>query len=81
MKTPPTEKELKDVLKKLGMKAEEIIRKKEELFQKKYLTKKFSDADWIKMLIKNPILIERPIVVIGNKAIIARPPEKVNELF
>ena len=79
--TPPTEKQLKALLKKLEMKAEELVRKKEELYEKKFSKKKYSQAEWIKILVKNPILIERPIVVKGNKAIIARPPEKVLELL
>ena len=79
--TPPTEKQLKALLKKLEMKAEELVRKKEELYEKKFSKKKYSEAEWIKILVKNPILIERPIVVKGNKAIIARPPEKVLELL
>lgn len=81
LQTPPTEKELKGVLKKLRMKAEDIIRKKEELFHEKYSGKKFSESKWIKILVKNPILIERPIVVKGNKAVIGRPPENILTLL
>ena len=78
LKTPPTEKELKLILKKLGMHADEIIRKKEPLYAEKFDGKKISESKWIKILVKNPVLIERPIVIKSNKAIIARPPEKVN---
>lgn len=81
LKTPPTEKELKDILRKLGMKAEEIIRKKEPLFKEKFEGKKFSEEQWIKVLTKNSILIERPIVVKGNKAVIGRPPENVLKII
>lgn len=77
LKTPPTVKELKELLKMLGMKAEELVRKKEPLFKEKFASKKFTEAQWIKVMVENPILIERPIVVKGNKAIIARPPEKL----
>ena len=77
LNTPPTEKELKDVLKKLGLKAMDIIRTKEPLFIEKYKGKKFTDAQWIKVLVKNPILIERPIAIEGNKAVVGRPPEKI----
>ena len=77
----PTEKELKEILKKLGLKAEQIIRKKESLFAEKYKDKKFSDAEWVKILVKNPILIERPIVVKGDKAVLGRPPENVLKLI
>lgn len=77
LKTPPTEKELKEVLHKLGLKPMDIIRTKEPLFAEKYKGKKYSDAEWIKILCKNPILIERPIAIEGSKAIVGRPPEKI----
>ena len=80
LKTPPSEKELKDILKKLGMKAEDIIRKKEPLF-KKFEGKKLSEDQWMKILAKNPILIERPIVVKGNKAVIGRPTENILKII
>ncbi|HXC04951.1 MAG TPA: arsenate reductase (glutaredoxin) [Bacteroidia bacterium] len=78
---PPTEDEIKDILKKLGMKASEIIRKGETVYKEKFADKKMSEDQWIKALIKYPILMERPIVVRGNKAVIARPAEKLRELF
>ncbi len=81
LKTPPTEKEIISLLKMLGMKAEEIVRKGEPLYKEKFAGKKLTEAQWIKTLAKNPILIERPIVVKGNKAVIGRPPEKVLELL
>lgn len=81
LKVPPTEKELKEILKKLGMKAEDILRKKEDLFIKKFSGKKYSENEWIAILVKNPILIERPIVVKGNKAVIGRPPENILQLL
>lgn len=81
LKTPPTETELKAILKKLGMRAEEIIRRKEPIFKEEFEGKKFSENEWIKILAKNPILIERPIVVKGNKAVIGRPTENVLKLF
>lgn len=81
LKNPPSEKELKSILKKLGLKAEEIIRKKEPLFKEKYQGKKFTEDQWIKILVQNPILIERPIVVKGNKAVIGRPTENVEKIL
>lgn len=73
----PSEKEIKEILNMLGMKAEQLVRKKEPLYKEKYEGKKISDAQWIKILHQNPILIERPIVVNGNKAIIGRPVETI----
>ncbi len=81
LKTPPTQSEIKTLLKMLGMKAEDIVRKGEPLYKEKYKNNKHSETEWIKILSENPILIERPIVVKGNKAVIGRPPEKVLELL
>jgi arsenate reductase len=81
LKTPPTPSQIKELLKMLGMKAEDIVRKGESLFKEKYKGKEMSETEWIKALSENPILIERPIVVKGNKAVIGRPPEKVLELL
>jgi len=81
LKTPPTQKEIKGLLKMLGMKAQDIVRKGEPLFKEKFADKKLSESEWIKALAENPILIERPIIVKGNKAVIGRPPEKVLELL
>lgn len=80
LKDTITKKQLKDVLAKLGIKAQDLVRKKEELYLKKYDNKKFTNEEWIQILIENPILIERPIVIDGYKAIIGRPPELVVDL-
>ncbi len=81
LKTPLNQKQIKELLKLLGLKAQEIVRKSEPLYVQNYANKKITDAQWIKILAANPILIERPIIVKGNKAIIGRPPEKVLELI
>jgi len=81
LKTPPTEKEIEALLKKLGMKAEEIVRKKEKVFIEKYKGKSLTEKQWVKALAENPILIERPIFVNGNKAVIGRPPENVKKIL
>ncbi len=77
----PSEKEIKEILKMLGIKAEDIVRKKEKLFKEKYEGKIITNAQWIKILHKNPILIERPIVVKDGKAIIGRPIERILEIL
>jgi len=81
LKNVPTEKELKEVLKKLGVKPQELLRKKEPLFVEKYKNKKLTDAQWIKVMHENPILIERPVAIYGNKAVIGRPAERVVEIL
>lgn len=81
LNNPPSEKELADTLKKLGLKAEDILRKGEDVFKQKFKGKALSEKEWIKAMIENPKLIERPIVIKGEKAVIGRPPENVNELL
>jgi arsenate reductase len=77
----PSEKEIKEILKMLDIKAEQLVRKKERLYKEKYEGKKISNSEWIRILHKNPILIERPIVVRDGVAIIGRPVERILELF
>jgi arsenate reductase len=81
LKTPPSAAELDGILKKLKMEPEEIVRKKEPLFVEKYSTQKWSRAEWLKILHENPVLIERPIVVMDERAVVARPPERLAALF
>ncbi|MBN8691672.1 MAG: arsenate reductase (glutaredoxin) [Bacteroidetes bacterium] len=81
LKQPPTKKELKELLAKLGCKPFDIIRKKEEIFIKKFANKKFTDSEWIQILTEHPVLIERPIVIDGYKAVIGRPTELVIDLI
>jgi arsenate reductase len=81
LKTPPTKDELRAILKKLGMMPEQIVRKGEDVYKVKFAGKQMTDEQWLEALAKNPILIERPIVVKGDKAVIGRPPENVLELL
>lgn len=81
LKNIPTHAELEDVLQKLGMKAEDLLRKNEKVFKEMYKGKDFNDAKWIDAMIAEPKLIERPIFVNGDKAVVGRPPEKVLELI
>ncbi|PCH66295.1 MAG: arsenate reductase (glutaredoxin) [Bacteroidetes bacterium] len=81
LKEPPTNEELVAVLKKLKMSAEAIIRKGESVFKDNYKGKIFSEGEWIEVLIKNPVLIERPIVIKGDKAVLGRPPKNVLKLL
>lgn len=81
LKDVPSEKEISDLLKKLNIKAEQLLRKGEAVYKEKYKGKDLSETEWIKAMHENPKLIERPIVVKGNKAVLGRPPENVKELF
>jgi arsenate reductase len=81
LKDIPSKKELKAILKKLGIKAEELIRKGEQAYKDNYKNKSLTEEQWIEAMIKYPKLIERPIVINGSKAILGRPPENVLELL
>jgi len=57
------------------------VRKSEPLYKELYKDKQLTETQWIKVLAENPILIERPIVAYGDKAIVARPPERILEIL
>jgi arsenate reductase len=81
LKTPLNQNQIKALLKKLGMNAMDLIRKNEELYKTNFKDLQLSEKDWIKVLAENPILIERPIIENNERAIIARPPELVEEFI
>ena len=81
LKTPLNVTELKEVLGKLNIKAEDLIRKGESVYKEKYKGKALNEDAWIKAIADNPVLMERPLVVKGMKAVLGRPPENVKELF
>ncbi len=81
LKTPPTFEELKSLVKTLGIQPEQLLRKNEAIYKEQFKGKTYTDDQWIKIMIKNPKLIERPIVVEGNKAVLGRPPENVAKLL
>ena len=72
---------LRALLQLLGMMAEDLLRKGEEVFKEHHAGRTLTEAKWLEALMAHPILLERPIVVCGNRAVVARPPEKVLELF
>jgi arsenate reductase len=77
LKNPLTTNQIKVLLNKLNITAFDLIRKEEAIYKENYKGRHFTENEWIAVLAQNPILIERPIVVNGTKAIIGRPPEKV----
>lgn len=81
LKHTPTYEELKALVQKLGIKPIALVRQKEDLWISKYKGKKMAPAQILRVLAKNPILIQRPIVINGDKAVIARPLEKANEIL
>lgn len=81
LKEPPSVDELKEVLKKLDIPAEELVRKSEAIYKENFKEKDFSEEEWIEILVENPRLIQRPIIIKDEKAVIGRPVEKLEELF
>ena len=82
LKAPPSAAELKTILKTLGLHPRDLIRKGEPLYAELGLKDRDLDDDaLIALMVANPILIERPIVVSGGKAAIGRPPELVLEIL
>jgi arsenate reductase (glutaredoxin) len=79
LKTPPSEAEIDHLLNKLGLEPEELVRKGEAVYKEAFKDRNLNRADWLKALHNHPILIERPIVVSGNRAIIARPASLLEE--
>ncbi len=77
LKTPPSAAELRALIAKLGIKPAELVRTGEDVFKELYQGRNLSDAEWIAALAGHPILIERPIAVRGDEAVIGRPPERV----
>ena len=78
---PLTKDELTLLIKKLNIKPLELVRQKEQVWKDNYKDKKLTDAQVINAMAQHPILIERPIVVNGDKAVIARPAERVKEIL
>ena len=73
----PSENELSGIIKKLGISPIQLVRKTEIIWKENYKGKELSDAEIITAMIENPKLIERPIVINSNKAVIGRPTESI----
>lgn len=83
LETAPLLVELEDVLKKLRQQAKDMIRFNEAVALELGISSKDerSDTDWLKIISANPKLLERPIVINGDRAVIGRPPERVLEIL
>lgn len=79
--TPPSREEIVELLSKLGISARELMRTKEDLYKELGLAQVSDEAKLIDALAEYPKLIERPIVIEGNRAVIGRPVEKVIEFL
>lgn len=78
---PLSKDEIKKLIKKIGIKPIELVRQKEAVWKEKFEGKKLTPSQVINALEKYPQLIERPIIVNGDKAVIARPAERINEIL
>lgn len=76
LKEIPTLEELQEIIRKLDIKPIELVRQKEKIWIENFKNKTMTDDEIIQSMVSNPILIERPIVINGNKAVVARPLEK-----
>jgi arsenate reductase len=79
---PIPKAKLKELIQKLGLPVEELIRKKDQLYQDLRLgEKKLTEGQWLDLLAIYPDLLQRPIVECGDKAIVARPARKIKEFL
>lgn len=78
---PPSEESLKSIIKMLDISPIQLVRKGETIWKENYKGNNLSDNEIISAMTLHPKLIERPIVISGNKAVIGRPPEVIKGLF
>lgn len=81
LKEPFSERELKEILDKLGFYPMQLIRTNEKIWKEEYKNKDLNDRELITVMVKNPKLIERPIVESINTAVIGRPSSKIEDLL
>ena len=81
LKTPPSKKKLKSLIKKLGLSAKNLIRTNEPAFKEANISlERASEEELVNLMVTHPKIIERPIVEVGERARIGRPPENTLEL-
>lgn len=81
LKDPVSEEELSELLEKLGMAPIELVRTEEKIWKENYKGKDLSDEELIRVMTEHPKLIQRPIVVKNNSAVVGRPASKISELI
>lgn len=81
LNTPPTAEELDTLLKLLGMEPRELLRTGEDAYRQHGLSDpSLTRGELIARMVANPIVIERPIAICGDRAVVGRPPERVLEI-
>lgn len=73
--------EIKSLLNKLNIPPSKLVRKNETLYKETYADRGICEGEWLTILAENPVLIERPVVTLGNRAVLARPTEKIFDLI
>ncbi|TDN87888.1 arsenate reductase [Salegentibacter sp. 24] len=81
LKEPLSERELKEILEKLGFYPMQLIRTNEKIWKEEYKNKDLNDRELITVMVKNPKLIERPIVEVKDTAVVGRPSSKIEDLL
>ncbi len=81
LKNPPSKEELESIIKKLKIKPIGLVRVNEPIWKEQFKDKNLSDEAVIDAMVQNPILMERPVVVNGNKAAIGRPVDKISSVI
>ncbi len=79
LKTPPSETQLKEILRIGNLKPQDILRKRDKVFKEKFADKSLSDAQWIKAISEHPSILERPLCVSEDHAAICRPIDRWKE--
>ena len=78
---PLSEKELSRIVEKMKIHPKELVRTQEDIYRKEFKGKEYSEQEWIDIIIKHPRLLHRPIVETNDRAILAQPPENINQIF
>ena len=81
LETPPSKSDIVTVLAALAMEAKDIVRKGEAVYKTLNLSAQSTNEEILNALVENPILIERPINISGDRAVIGRPPDNVTSLL
>ncbi len=81
LKEPLTKEQLSEVLSKLDMSAMDLVRKNEKEWKENFKGREMSEEEVVAAMVAHPKLIERPIVISGDRAVVGRPPENISQLL
>jgi arsenate reductase len=81
LEDPPTAAELQRLVRRLGIDPEALVRKGEAVYKERYRGHALTGEDWIRAMAEHPKLIERPVFIDGDRAVIGRPPERLLDLL